>query len=459
MPVRATIMAPMKGKEPSQQSIEAEFRASHPNSMRLYEQAKALFPGGVTHDGRYSPPTPIYAKRGKGSRKWDVDGVEYVDYWMGHGALLLGHAHPSLIQAIEGQILKGTHLGACHELEIDWAQAILRLVPSVERVRFTSSGTEAVQMALRLARAVTGKPKIVKLADHFHGWSNDVAPGEAPPGIVGGTRDEVLTAPANDLSALDALLARGDVAALILEPSGAHMGAHPLGPGYLREARDATSQRGVFLIFDEVVTGFRWSQGGVQGLLGLKPDITTFGKIVAGGLPGGAVGGSVQAMAPLEFGDPEWMRRHHILHPGTFNANPLSAAAGVAMLSLIGDGKAQRRAAETAREIAKGMNRLLMKHSINGCVRGQSSILHLCVGPDAPSPEEAEALAERGEGSRFTSDRALVSTLRQAMLLHGVDLMGGMMIVSAVHDEGDVAQTHHAFEQALLRVKAQGLIG
>jgi len=209
MPVRAAILALIMGKGPSQQSIEAEFRARHPNSLRLYERAKALFPGGVTPRRTVlaPPPTPSYVERAKGSRKWAVDGAEYVDYWMGHGALLLGHAHPSLIQTIEEQILKGTHLGACHELEIDWAQAILRLVPSVERVRFTSSGTEAVQMALRLARAVTGKPKIVKLAEHFHGWSNDVAPGEAPPGIIGGTWDGVLTAPANDISALDAPLA------------------------------------------------------------------------------------------------------------------------------------------------------------------------------------------------------------------------------------------------------------
>ncbi len=436
----------------SQRSTGGEYDARRPQSRALSRRAREVFPGGVTHDARHLQPFPIYVERALGSRKWDADGLEYIDYWMGHGALLLGHAHPALVEAVTRQIQRGSHYGASHELEIEWGEQVKRLVPSVQRLRFTSSGTEAVQMALRLARAFTGKETIVKLDNHFHGWSDYLTPGEAPPGVPGATRASVRSVPPNDIEALDAALRPGDAAAVILEPSGAHMGAWPLRPGYLQEVRDLTRRAGVLLIFDEVVTGFRWSPGGVQGMLSIAPDLTTFGKIVAGGLPGAAVGGRAGVMAPLDFGDAEWMQARHILHPGTFNANPLSAAAGSAMLRLIAGGEAQAKAAATARALAQGMSEAIARHGLRGSVHGESSILHIALGAHAPTLNELPGILARGDGARLRGDRSLGPKLRRAMLVHGVDLMGTTMIVAAAHTDEDVERTVAAFDRSLARL-------
>ena len=432
---------------------DAEYRAKRPGSKALYRRALGVFPGGVTHDARYAAPFPIYVDRARGSRKWDADGNEYVDYWMGHGALLLGHAHPTLVDAVTRQVQRGTQYGACHELEIEWGTLVKELMPSVELLRFTSSGTEAVQMALRLARAYTGQTKIVKLDDHFHGWTDYLAPGDAPPGIPGETRGTVVTVPPNDIEALADVLARDDVAGLILEPSGAHMGGAPLRQGYLQEVRELTERRGALLIFDEVVTGFRWSAGGVQGLLGIKPDLSTFGKIVAGGLPGAAVGGRADVMAALEFGEATGPQGH-ILHPGTFNANPLSAAAGVAMLSSVATGEPSEQAARTARSLAEAMNAALARHEVGGCVHGESSVLHIVLGPDAPQADEVPGVVARGDLHRLRANRSLTAQLRRAMLVNGVDLMSSTMIVSAVHTDEDVERTVDAFDRSLAGLAA-----
>src|SRR5919109_2094009 len=157
--------------------FEAQFTHTHPRSRALYDKACDVFPSGVTHDNRFLRPFPLYVTHAQGARKWDVDGHEYIDYWMGHGALLLGHNHPAVTQAVQAEVLKGTHCGACHELEVAWGQWVQRLIPSAERVKFTSSGTEATLMALRLARSYTGKKKLVKFEGHFHGWHDHVVEG------------------------------------------------------------------------------------------------------------------------------------------------------------------------------------------------------------------------------------------------------------------------------------------
>ncbi len=276
---------------PASSQVLDTYRARHPKSLALWERSRKSIPGGVTHDSRHLTPFPVYVERASGSRKWDVDGHEYVDYWMGHGALLLGHCHPTVVAAIQAQAARGTHLGACHELEVSWAEWVTRLVPSAELVRFTMSGTEATHLALRLARAHTGRPKVVKFTGHFHGWHDGVAAGVHPPyevpfsaGIPGTTLDQVLLCPPNDLMAVEAFLERGDVAAVILEPGGGQAGTTPFVPGFLQELRARTTQHNVVLIFDEVITGFRYAPGGAQAYFGVTPDLTTLAKIVAGGL-------------------------------------------------------------------------------------------------------------------------------------------------------------------------------
>jgi len=221
-------------KDKDLEKIEREYVEKHPTSKLLYSRALKVFARGVTHDSRYFDPMPMYCARAKGSKKWDVDGNEYIDYWTGHGALILGHCNPTVTKAVIDQAHKGTHLGASHELEIQWAEKITRLIPCAKDglVEFTSSGTEATMMAFRIARAHTGKSKIVKFISHFHGWLDyaivdynpDYSPpltGSFPPGVPSETCQSVIALPPNDVEAVEKTIEKGDIAAVILEP-GAH---------------------------------------------------------------------------------------------------------------------------------------------------------------------------------------------------------------------------------------------
>src|SRR5438067_8271804 len=229
-------------------TLTETYEAATPRSAELARRARELLPSGIAHDGRKLDPYPVYVDRAKGPRKWDVDGNEYVDYFGGHGALLFGHAHAPLVEALERQVTLGTHWGASHELEVQWAEAVQRLVPSAQRVRFTASGTEATQLALRLARAYTGKTKVVRFIGHFHGWHDAVAPGamshydgSLPAGIPAAVAAEsILLGADSPAPAPDALASRNDIAAVILGPSGASGGQVPLPSGFLTAVRRAT---------------------------------------------------------------------------------------------------------------------------------------------------------------------------------------------------------------------------
>ncbi|MBI3373357.1 MAG: aminotransferase class III-fold pyridoxal phosphate-dependent enzyme [Betaproteobacteria bacterium] len=223
-------------------TIDDEYRARTRASANLYAEACTVIPAGITHDSRFTLPYPIFVSRAAGPRKWDVDGNEYVDYFGGHGALLLGHSHPAVVEAVQRQAALGTHWGASHTLEVRWAQLVQRLIPSAERVRFTASGTEASHLALRLARAYTGKPKILRFVGHFHGWHGEVVAGamshfdgSVPAGIAQSLLDQSIVLPAEDIPRIDETLhTRDDIAAVIFEPSGASWGQVPLPPGFGR---------------------------------------------------------------------------------------------------------------------------------------------------------------------------------------------------------------------------------
>ncbi len=352
--------------ESSPGTISARYAAKTPGSAALYARELAVVPGGVTHDTRHLQPHPLFIARAAGSRKWDVDGNEYVDYIGGHGALLLGHNHPTVIEAVRQQLDKGTHYGAAHELEVLWAEQICRMVPCAENVRFTGSGTEATLLAIRLARAFTGKHKIVRFAGHFHGWHDQVAfgvtshfDGSATPGVLPEVARGAIVCPPNDPQALDELLAADDdVAAVIMEPTGATFGLVPLVDGFAARVRELTAARRVLLIFDEVITGFRVSPGGAQQRLGVTPDLATFAKIVAGGFPGGAVAGRKDVLGVLAVReDREWNVRHRVPHQGTFNANPITAAAGLATLKIVAESDAIARADRAAERLRRGSTR------------------------------------------------------------------------------------------------------
>ena len=267
-----------------------------------------------------------------------MDGNEYIDFWSGHGSLILGHSHPEIVQSVQEQMSKGTHLSGSSDLEMEWATHVIDLIPSAEKVRFHSSGTEADMMALRMSRAYTGKSKVIKFQDHFHGWSDYLeADGDGLGGIPKETLSTVIVLPANDAQTLeDTLKNDSDIAAIIIEPTGAHMGLEPVLPSFLEEVRNLSSEYGVVLIFDEVVTGFRISNGGAQKHYGITPDLTTLAKILGGGLPGGAVCGRADIINMIETkDDPDYNKYRRVGHNGTFNANPLSASAGVTALSIL----------------------------------------------------------------------------------------------------------------------------
>ena len=441
-------------------TVLEEYIAKHPGSAQRYAEANRLFPGGVTHDTRYAEPFPLYVTHGEGPKKWDVDGNEYIDYVSGHGALLLGHSHPAIAEAVSRQILRGTHLGASTEEELRWARAIKALMPSIEKLRFHSSGTEATLMAMRLARAYTGKNKVIKLQDHFHGWHDYAMAGSdrAAPGIPAASWENMIIVPAGDLGAVEDVLNRDpDVAALILEPTGAHYGQLPFDtPNYLKGLRELTAQHGVVLIFDEVVTGFRASPGGAQVLYDVTPDLTAMAKIVAGALPGGAVGGKADIIDMIAHrGDPEWDNTHRVYHPGTFNGNPLSAVAGATCLELIASQPINQQANAMAARLKTGINDIFGMMEMSGHAHGISSMIHVVL---ADCNCDRELCTMPHSQIKEVTGSAAVTALKRGLQNNGVDIMGrDAFIVSGVHTEEDIDRTLAAFETTLAAVRAEGL--
>jgi glutamate-1-semialdehyde 2,1-aminomutase len=446
------------------------YHREFPGSCRRYERARHIFPAGVTHDLRYMEPFPVYVDRQKGAHKWDVDGHELIDYWSGHGAMLLGHSHPAVVLAVQNQVEKSTHAGGCHDLEIEWGEWVMRLVPSAERVRFTGSGTEATLMALRLCRIFTGRPKFLKFAGHFHGWHDAVSVGSDPPydnlavpGVPEGMAANTVVIPPNDPALLERMLkSDSQIGAVILEPTGGHWGSVPIRGEFLKTIRDLTSKHGQLLIFDEVITGFRVAPGGAQDRYGVKPDLTTLAKIIAGGLPGGALVGRADVLAAIEFrpGKPK-MR-----HPGTYNANPLSAAAGVAALKLVATGEPCRRANESGRVLRNRLNHLFADRNWPWVAYIDFSMFRLIPNYHGPHPMEAKEdndglIPYEGDLNKLDGPPAnpkLRHAFRQAMLLNGVDIPGLGGWLMAAHAPEDIDRTVKSVESAIELLKAERMV-
>ncbi len=449
----------------SNSRIFAAYRERTPGSAALSDEAKALLPSGVAHDARHLDPYGIYVERARGPHKWDVDGNRYIDYFGGHGALILGHNNPAVTAAVAEALPAGTQFGASHPREVAWARAIMRLVPSVERVRFTSSGTEATLMAVRLARAFTGRGTLLRFRGHFHGWHDHMTSGYSnhfdgspTPGVLVGIAEKSVLVDPGDLAGVDAALAGGDIAAIILEPTGSSFGQVPLQPDFVRALRTASEKHGALLIFDEVVTGFRVSSGGAQVEFGVTPDLSSFAKIVAGGLPGAAVGGRRDILDLLDFNAMKSAGREKIGHPGTFNANPVSAAAGIAALGLIAETDVCGRANAMAGQLRSALNQVLADEGVPWAVYGTYSGFHLFMNErgHAIDPFTFDPYSIGFEELK-SSPAALLNKTRLALLAHGVDLnprLGGF--TSATHEASDIAETAAAFRASLRMLRAEG---
>ena len=442
---------------PQQPAIETAFREKFSQSSRLYGRALNLFPSGVTHDGRYLEPFPIYIKEAHGARKTSAEGHSIIDYWVGHGSLLLGHGYPTVVDAVQRQMALGTHYSACHELELRWGEQVQKMVPSAERLRFTSSGTEATLMAIRVARIVSGREKVVKFIGHFHGWHDSlVLAAYAPyntadwsmPGVTVGVQNDLLAITPNDLELVERTFLEHKPACCIIEGTGGHWGLVPVQGEFLAGLRELCNRHGVLLIFDEVISGFRVHPGGSQGHYGVTPDMTTLAKILAGGLPGGALVGRADLLEVIAFRNRYGKK---MKHPGTYNGNPLSAAAGCAALDAIADGSACRRATELARELRRGLNDLFARRNAPCVAYGEFSMIHILPNYTGPRPTSDDFIPCDGDYRQLDGEQpaALKHAFRCALLLGGVDWFGWSGMTSTAHTSEDLQQTIAAFDKAL----------
>ena len=425
-------------------------------SGEIYQRGRESIPGGG-HQTRLVRPFPVYVDEARGALKWDADGNELVDYMMGFGALLLGHAHPTVTDAVSRRLSQGTHMGTSTQLEIRWAELVKSLIPSAERVRFTASGSESTLLALKLARAYTGKTKVLKLMEHFHGWHDYVSSGSGlntQVGIPEETLSTVVVAKP-DIADIERVLEQdSDIAAVILEPTGGHWGQFPLpNPGFLHDLRGLTEQHGVVMIMDEVVCGFRMSRGGAQGRFDVRPDLTTMAKIVAGGLPGGALAGKAEVMDIINAED----ESRRIAHPGTFNANLVSATAGVATLELVASEPVNDQADAMASRLKQGLRDALTKMEVSGHVHGIASVVHVALGAECGCGGEICTLEHEKLAEATAAPKA--QRIKLAMLNEGIDMMGGIgFITSAVHEESHVDRTVEGFERALAALREDAVI-
>jgi glutamate-1-semialdehyde 2,1-aminomutase len=447
---------------PAQDARWMQFAASHEQSAALHQRARALMPGGISHNIRRTRPFPLFIQRGEGPYKWDVDGNRYLDYAMGSASLLLGH-DPACTRAALQEI-QGYVPAACHELELEWAQLVCELVPSAEEVRFCASGTEATMLAARIARAATGRPKVVRLEGHYHGWNDYFMVGHRAPfdqPITDGVLDEVLAgtcvAPDDDRAAVEELLAAGDVAAVFVEPSGASWGTVPLAREQLGFFRDVTARTGTLLVFDETITGFRFSPGGMQGLAGVDPDLTALGKILTGGLQGAAVAGHADVLDVVRPG--RSAAEPHVVHYGTFNGHPLPAAVGVRTLQKVADGQPQSVADSHAEELRTGLQSIIDELAIDGFAYGESSTFHIYLRGDGADAERGASPATTSRHEYLAIPSDVIEALHCELRLRGLDLMsynGG--VASSSHGRAQLSVALEAFDGALRTLRDERIV-
>lgn len=423
-------------------------------SSDLFIQAQKLIPGGVNspvRSGKAVSATPLFISKARGSLIYDVEGRSYLDYVLSWGPMILGHAHPAVVEAIIEAAQRGTSYGAPTELENTMAGLIVEAVPSIELVRFVSSGTEATMSALRLARGYTGRDKIIKFTGCYHGHGDSLLvkagsgvatlgiPGS--PGIPKALAELTLTLPFNDLGAVRKAvdLYGDDIAALIVEPVAGNMGVVPPKEGFLESLRKITEDNGIVLIFDEVITGFRSSFGGYQDEVGIRPDLTCLGKIIGGGLPVGAFGGGKEIMSSLAPLGP-------VYQAGTLSGNPLAMAAGIATLRFLKENqKEYERLNGNTAKLCASLKEILKKAGVPAGINRAGSMFTLFFTGNEVTDY----------GSALTSDTGSYARYYREMLSRGIYLAPSQYeaaFVSFAHSDGDLERTIEVSREVIGRI-------
>jgi glutamate-1-semialdehyde 2,1-aminomutase len=423
---------------------------SSSRSAALFAEAKTLLPGGVDSPVRAFRAVggePLFIARGEGAWLEDVDGSRYVDYMMSWGPLILGHAHPAITRALAEAITRGTSYGAPTPLEVDLAKMVRRFFPAIEMIRFVNSGTEATMSALRLARAFTGRSKIVKFTGCYHGHADlllvQAGSGVATlgladsPGVPAGTVADTLVVPYNDLGALAEIFSRftDEIAAVIVEPVAGNMGLVPPAEGFLAGLRRITHDHGALLLFDEVMCGFRVHPGGAQALYGVTPDLTTLGKVIGGGLPVGAYGGRREIMELIAPSGP-------VYQAGTLAGNPLAMSAGIATLTELERPGVWDGIAAAAADLGRRIERSATRTGVPVRVQRVGTMLTVFFNDE---PVRDWETARRSDTGRF-------GRVFRRLLDHGVYWVASQFesaFLSTAHGEAELALTGEAFDAAL----------
>jgi len=432
-------------------------RARQIRSREIFDRARGVLVGGVNSPVRAFGAvggTPVIVDRAAGAQLWDVDGNAYLDYVCSWGALILGHAHPDISSALADQARRGTSFGMTTELEVELATMLRGAIPSVERVRFVSSGTEATMSAVRLARAATGRDLILKFEGCYHGHSDSFLSKAgsglatfgiaASPGVPQAIAALSLDAPYNDFSAVERQFQThpGAIAAVIVEPVAANMGVVLPAPEFLANLRELTRREGALLIFDEVITGFRLCFGGAQNLYGIEPDLTTLGKIIGGGLPVAAYGGRQELMERMAPVGP-------VYQAGTLSGNPLAMRAGIETLKQLSVPGFYDVLNRSGAQLAEGIRSTLLETGVPGRVAHVGSLLTLFFSANPVCDYEGARQADTGRFGRFF----------QEMLGRGILLAPSQFeawFVSAAHAGGDIARTISACRESLASVASDG---
>lgn len=420
-------------------------------STELFHEAQKHIPGGVNSPVRAFRSVgrdPLYISRAKGSKIYDVDGNEFIDYIGSWGPMILGHAHDRVIRAITSAAADSTSFGACSEKEIELSKLVKKFVPSVELIRMVNSGTEATMSAMRLARGFTGRDKIIKFEGCYHGHGDSflskagsgVATLSLPdsPGVTASTARDTLNAIYNDLDSVVRLVEvnKGLIAAVFIEPVGGNMGCVPADPGFLGGLKDLCNAEGILLVFDEVMTGFRLARGGAQEIYGVTPDLTTFGKVIGGGLPVGAYGGRGEIMELIAPSGP-------VYQAGTLSGNPLAMSAGVETLTIIGEDPDFYAKLEASASFLEGGIRETVSELGLSCVVNRSGSMFTLFFSAAPVTDFASA--KRSDTQKF-------ALFFNRMLESGVYLPPSQFeacFVSAAHTKDDLELTLAALRNSL----------